>query len=218
MQTRSTVREVKRISSPIPEPQALAIAGTSCWMSSREIPTLCQVNLRDWSIVKSATAPGSIWGLAAGPQGLAAVCGIGPDDDRYLYQYDFENGFRADHHMLPDVTGAYVAYDRAAQLYLTQWYKKRVIKLDDSGKAVNSIETPHEPCGICLVDDAFYLLGTDDERTDEYFLSRLTLGRFGPVIEDVARVAFPGRSLAFDGTFFWSNHRAAHEIVAFELP
>jgi len=218
MQTKDAVREVKRVPSPIPLPQALAIADGSFWMSSREVPTLYQINPSDWSIVQSVPAPGWIWGLASGPMGLAAVCGIGADDDRYLYHYDFESGFRGEHHALPDFTGAYLAYDQAAQLYLTQWYKKRVIQLDDAGQAVNSVATPHELSGICRVDDAFYLLGTDTEHSDDYILSRLTLGSADPVIEDVSRVAFPGRSLAFDGTLFWSNHRAAHEIVALELP
>ncbi|PZR59475.1 MAG: hypothetical protein DLM50_01210 [Candidatus Meridianibacter frigidus] len=220
MQTiKGRVREVRRIASPVPEPQALAIADGFFWMSSRGVPTLYRVDPQNWTVEHTESAPGAIWGLAPGPQGLAAVCGVGADDDRYLYHYDFEGGFRADHHALPDLTGAYVAYDDASQLYLlTQWYKKRVIELDDCAKAIRSIETPHELCGICWVDGGFYLLGTDDEDTDEYFVSRLDFGDDAPQIEDVARLGFPGRSVAFEGRHLWSNHRAADEIVGFELP
>jgi len=35
---------------------------------------------------------------------------------------------------------------------------------------------------------------------------------------DIAKVAFASRSLTFDGENFWSNHRAANEIVSFRLP
>jgi hypothetical protein len=39
-----------------------------------------------------------------------------------------------------------------------------------------------------------------------------------PKIEDLARVPFACRSLTFDGENFWTNHRAANEIVSFTLP
>ena len=37
-------------------------------------------------------------------------------------------------------------------------------------------------------------------------------------VQDVARVPFACRSLAFDGRAFWTNHRAQNETVAFSLP
>jgi hypothetical protein len=39
-----------------------------------------------------------------------------------------------------------------------------------------------------------------------------------PKIEEIARVPFACRSLTFDGAAFWTNHRAANEIVSFALP
>ncbi len=36
-----------------------------------------------------------------------------------------------------------------------------------------------------------------------------------PEVKDIARVPFACRPLTFDGTNFWTNHRAANEIVAF---
>jgi hypothetical protein len=39
-----------------------------------------------------------------------------------------------------------------------------------------------------------------------------------PKIEDIARVPFACRSLTFDSENFWTNHRAANEIVSFTLP
>ena len=34
--------------------------------------------------------------------------------------------------------------------------------------------------------------------------------------EELARVPFAARALAYDGSRFWTNHREANQIVAFE--
>ena len=39
-----------------------------------------------------------------------------------------------------------------------------------------------------------------------------------PEVIDLAVVPFACRSLAFDGANFWTNHRAANEIISFALP
>jgi len=51
-----------------------------------------------------------------------------------------------------------------------------------------------------------------------YYLTRIDARGGTPVIEDIARVPFAARSLAFDGERFWTSHREAHEIVAFARP
>ena len=38
------------------------------------------------------------------------------------------------------------------------------------------------------------------------------------MIEDIARVSFAARSIAFDGDRFWTSHREADQIVAFARP
>ncbi len=37
------------------------------------------------------------------------------------------------------------------------------------------------------------------------------------MIEDLANIPLASRSLTFDGRKFWSNHRAANEIVSFTV-
>ena len=41
---------------------------------------------------------------------------------------------------------------------------------------------------------------------------------YTPKVQDLARVPFACRSLTFDGANFWTNHRAANEIVSFAQP
>ena len=37
-------------------------------------------------------------------------------------------------------------------------------------------------------------------------------------IDDLARIPFAARALAFDGTNFWTNHREQNQIVSFARP
>ena len=53
---------------------------------------------------------------------------------------------------------------------------------------------------------------------ESWHLARCLLTAETPSVQDVARVPFACRSLAFDGRAFWTNHRAQNETVAFSLP
>ncbi len=73
---------------------------------------------------------------------------------------------------------------------------------------------PHQICGQCYVDGSFYLVTTEDEESGEYFLTRVSASNGNS--EDLARIPFAARALAFDGSRFWTNHREANQIVAFD--
>jgi hypothetical protein len=77
------------------------------------------------------------------------------------------------------------------------------------------IDVPHGICGQVVVEGCFYLITTDDETEGEYWLTRVDARGDSPLIEDLARIGFAARALAFDGERFWTNHREKHEIVAF---
>ena len=69
-----------------------------------------------------------------------------------------------------------------------------------------------------FVDGVLYLVTTDAEETNEYWLTRVDLKAAGagePTWVDVARIPFQARALAWDGTKFWTNHREQNQIVAF---
>ncbi|MHB8148095.1 MAG: hypothetical protein ACYDGM_12665 [Vulcanimicrobiaceae bacterium] len=213
----AAIREVRRLPSPIQRPQTLAVCDGRVWLSSRDVPTLYGLDER-WHVSHTTKAPGSIWGLAVSPTGLTAVCGLGQDDDRYIYRYTLGEGFEPQGIACPDFTGCYVTYNAGAQLYLAQVHYSRVIALDEIGSEQKTFDAPRGLCGICWVRGALYLIGTDDENSDECYLSRLTLSETGYTVRDIARVPFQARSLAFDGQLLWSNHRDRDEIVAFDLP
>ena len=120
----------------------------------------------------------------------------------------------------PDDTGSQLGYD-GGKLHVSQWYPKKVLTLAADGAAGTAgnvervIHVPHGICGQVWIDGIIYLVTTDAEETAEYWLTRIDPRPATPLIEDVARIPFQARALAWDGTKFWTNHREQDQIVAF---
>jgi hypothetical protein len=142
--------------------------------------------------------------------------GKGLNDDRFVYRYDSKNGFKK-LFACPGFTGSYLSYD-TGHLYLSQWYEKRILKYDDKGEIVRTIEIGAEICGHTFVDGMIFVLRGVEKPNEDWKIARLDPRRDKPEVEDLAIVPFAARSLTYDGRFFWSNHRAANEIIAFSLP
>ncbi len=186
-------------------------------MGSIETNRLYAIDPNQWTIVEEEKTPGRPWGMTVVGDELRVVCGEGEEDDRIIRRFVPGHGFKAQDAIdCPDYTGSQLSYD-GVRLYLSQFYNKRLLGLDERGTIVKQIDVPHQICGQCYVDGSFYLLTTDDEETNDYFLTKVTPAGGTAVSEDLARVPFPGRGLAYDGTRFWTNHRANNEIVALEL-
>jgi hypothetical protein len=146
---------------------------------------------------------------------LRVLCGESDEDHRIVRRFVPGHGFRShDAIGCPDDTGSQLAYD-GDRLYVSQWYKQRILSLDERGTVGSIVDLPHGICGLVVVEGCFYAVTTDDETSDDYWLTRVD-ARDGTVkVDDVARIGFKARALAFDGERFWTNHREAHEIVAF---
>lgn len=209
------IREIFRLPSPAPEPQALAHDGTSLWMGSRETQRIYGIRSNDWTVFEENQAPSIPIGMTVVGDSLSVVCAE-PDDDRFIRRYVMGRGFKsAGRIACPDYTGSYIGYD-GRQLQLTQWYNKKILALDEDGRVTATVLAPHGICGIAIVSGDIYLMSTDDEESDEYWVTRMPTGK--GAAHNVALVPFKARSLAWDGERFWTNHRERHEIVAFELP
>jgi hypothetical protein len=63
-----------------------------------------------------------------------------------------------------------------------------------------------------------FVLRGMEKPNEDWTIARLDPREDAPEVEDLAIVPFASRSLTYDGNFFWSNHRAASEIIAFSLP
>jgi len=210
--------ELLRLPSPTPKPQAIGFDGTTLWIGSRETHRLYAIDPSSWNARDEGEAPGTPWGLTPVGDFLRVIVGEGAQDDRFIRTFIPGKGFeRSSAIACPDFTGSHLSYD-GDWLYVSQWYNKRIIGLDDTGRIVRDLHAPHQIAGQTYAGGHFYLLTTDDEEVHQYWLTRLDAKNGDVRSEDLARIDFDARGLAFDGERFWTNHREADQVVAFALP
>jgi hypothetical protein len=212
-----TIIERRRFSSPAATPQALAWHSNTLWMGSRDLRRVYGIDVKTWTVVQETAAPGIPWAAVSTDGVLRFTIGEGPDDDRYLRSYLPASGFNGDRIACPEFTGSYLSFD-GDHLYLSQWYKHRILKLDASGNILRAINVGAEICGHVFVDGLIYVLRGREQPSEDWCIAWLDPRQETPKVNDLARVPFACRSLTFDGANFWTNHRAANEIVSFALP
>ncbi len=214
--------ERKRLASPAVTPQALAYEDDYLWMSSRDLGTLYRIRADTWKIAHEIDPPGVVWAAVSSNNGeMFFTMGKGLNDDRYIYRYGTNEGF-IKLFECPDFTGSYLGFD-GRNLYMSQWYKERILKFDAEGSVLGEIDVGAEICGYTFVDGTIYVLrGRENKnqpnKSEDWRIARLNPAEQGPPVEDLAAVPFAARSLTFDGEYFWSNHRAANETISFSLP
>ena len=186
-------------------------------MSSRDLRRIYAIDVKPWTVVQETEAPGIPWAAVSTGDVLRFTIGEDPDDDRYLRSYVPASGFNGDRIACPEFTGSYLRFD-GDHLYLSQWYKHRILKLDGIGNILRIINVGAEICGHVFVDGLVYVLRGKETPNEDWCIGRLDPRQETPEVQDLARVPFPCRSLTFDGKLFWTNHRAANEIVSFALP
>jgi outer membrane protein assembly factor BamB len=215
------VIEEKRFTSPAPTPQALAWHNGKLWMGSRDLRRVYEIDAATWTVSQEIEPPGIPWAAVSTGKTIRFTIGEGTEDDRYIRRYHPATGFEieqeSDRIACPDFTGSYLSHD-GENLYLSQWYKGRILKLDATGNILRAIEVGGEVSGHVFVDGTIYVLRGTEQDGEAWALARLNPKEETPQVEDVAQMTFACRSLTFDGAHFWSNHRAGGEIVQFSLP
>jgi hypothetical protein len=206
----------KRYPAPAVTPQALAWDGSHLWIGSRDLRKIYQVDPDSWKVLSEFEAPGIPWAAVAVDGELRLTLGQDPDDDRYIYRYTAGGRFQKIC-ACPDFTGSYLSSD-GKDLYLSQWYKQRILKMNDAGEILQTIDVGAEICGHTFVDGMIYVLRGQEKPEEEWRMGRLNPAEAQPQVQDIASIPFACRSLAFDGRNFWSNHRAANETISFSLP
>ena len=213
-----TVTEEQRLPSPATTPQALAWHSGTLWMGSRDLRRIYAIDPRTWSVAHELEAPGIPWAAVSTGDALCFTLGEGAEDDRYLRRFVPGEGFAEEKSVAcPEFTGSYLSYD-GEHLYLSQWYKHRILKLDARGNVLREIGVGAEICGHVFANGLIYVLRGTEQGNEDWHIARFDPGEETPKVEDLARVPFQCRSLTFDGVNFWTNHRAAHEIVSFVVP
>lgn len=212
------ISELSRLASPAPKPQSLAWDGAHLWMGSRDTKRIYRLEIATWTVGWDVAAPGTPWGMTAVGSELRVLCGETTEDFRILRRCLPGRGFDLDYRVpCPDDSGSQLGWN-GRRLHLSQWYFKRVLVLDEQGKVERVIPVPHQICGQVIVNDLIYLVTTDHEETNDYWLTRVDARTETPVAVDLVRIPFAARALAFDGTRFWTNHREQNQIVSFARP
>ncbi len=213
----SAVTELRRMAAPVPEPQSIAFDGAHLWVGSRATRRIVEIDPATWSAREETTAPGIPWGMTFARGELVVVYGVGDDDDRVVQRYVPGRGFAGAPVRAPDGTGSQLSWD-GDLLTISQWYNRRILGVDANGAVERTVQAPHGICGHVVVDGRFYCVTTDDEDAGDYWLTRIDARGDEVHADDIALIGFPTRALTFDGENFWTNHRAANEIVCFAPP
>jgi hypothetical protein len=215
--TLPEIREIDRLQSPAPTPQALAWHRGELWFGSRDLRRVYRMDRDEWKAAEEIEAPGIPWAAVSNGDALWFTLGEGADDDRYMRRYVPGQGFAEPGIPCPEFTGSYLSFD-GDHLYLSQWYNFRILKLDAKGNILREIAIGAEISGHTFVNELIYVLRGTEQNGGDWRLARLDPREKTPEVEELARVPFQCRSLAFDGKRLWTNHREADRIVCFELP
>jgi hypothetical protein len=217
MEELPLITEDQRLPSPALTPQALAWRGRELWMGSRDLRRIYCLEKKSWKVIEEVEAPGIPWAAVAAGESLWFTLGEGPEDDRYLRRYFPGEGFSERIFPCPEFTGSYLGFD-GEHVYLSQWYNFRILKLDGGGNILREIAIGAEISGHAFVNGLIYVLRGTEQNGGDWRLARLDPREETPKVEELARVPFQCRSLAYDGTRLWTNHREADQIVSFALP
>lgn len=216
----NTLRELERRDTPFAKPQALFVDGATLWLSSLATKRIYSLDRQSLAITSETPIPDGLlaWGLTKTDKDLLAVLGGegGPEDVRTIRRVLPGVGCDPVFSLpCPDESGSHLSFD-GRSLNLSQWYPRKIIALDPQGVPGRVLAVGHGICGHCYAKGAFWALTTDEEKAGDYWLTRVDPATGEN--QDLGRLGFLGRALAFDGECFWTNHRAAGQLVRFAAP
>ena len=217
-QTTKQIHEVQRRPAPAGRCQPLALFEGLLWTGSWDTDRIYAIDFKTWSVVRDIASPGKPYGIAALGDALHVVVSDGgEEDDRYLYRFTTRDGFIAQSKTAcPQMTGSHVASD-GKTLYLGQAHERRIVTLDDAYAVTQAFPLSTRTGGFGFGPGGqLYFLAADAE-FDNLTFGTLELNAGGTAFEAIAPVDAGFRSLAFDGSVWYTSNREAGEIVTFTV-
>ena len=213
-QTFAAIDELLRMPAPCPAPMGVACDGRDLWIGSFETNRIYGVRAMQGTVFEEAEAPGQPFGITVTGDALRVIVSEGPEGDRYIRRYIMGKKFKTEKIPCPELTGSFLAYD-GDRLYVSQRDNQTIIEIDETGTVLRTIPVPRQITGMVVVGGRFYLVTTPNRDSDDYRLLCLDARKEQPEIHELASLPFAGRSLAFDGSKFWTSDRDRNELVAF---
>ena len=217
-QTTRQIKELQRRPAPAGRPQPLALYENLLWTGSWDTDRIYGIDPENWAVVEDVAAPGKPYGLAALDGVLFVVVSDDSEaDDRYLYRFTRDRGFDASSKTpCPDFTGSHLTSD-GSKLYLTQAHNGRILTLDKGAHVLAEFPLPTRSAGFGFgLDGKLYMISADEEFEDLKF-GTLDLQAKPPAFAPIASFAFGARSLAYDGSIWYTSDREVGEIVSFTV-
>src|SRR2546423_4690505 len=193
----SPIKEIQRLHSPAVTPQALTWHKGELWMGSRDLRRIYRLEAGTFAVLEEIDAPGIPWAAVSAGDSLWLTLGEDPDDDRYLWRYITGKEFSETERIAcPEFTGSYLSYD-GEHLYLSQWYKHRILKLDAAGQIIREIAVDAEISGHVFVDGSIYVLRGTEQNGGVWGVAKTEMrGTVPPVKETVVGpLPFPAAGL-----------------------
>jgi hypothetical protein len=190
------------------------------WVTSAANGRLYAIDPQTWEIQREFVPPSEALGITYADSDFRLILAPAIDepdlerDHRYVYSFSPDAGF-AERFVCPDNSGSFLAYANGT-LYLSQAWDKKLLELDERGAAVREVRLERRPVGMTIVGKAFYLVTVDDAWENGRF-ERLGIEDDASSIQALGELPFKPRSVAFDGTQFWTADRNNHAIVSFTL-
>ncbi len=212
------ISEVFRLPSPAPSPQALACDGEHLWLGSTETNRIYGIDRAHFTVFEEADAKGGPIGAVCVGDELRLVNSNDDEDNRVIRRFVPGHGVK-DSELLhcPNDTGSYLAFD-GTFLWLTHAVDKRLLQLDASGKALQTIALELDGrslAGIAFVGGSLFVSVRNHDNVSG-FLIRMTTLEDGSY-ERLADIPFRAVSLTHDGARFWTSDKTKNELVAFEV-
>lgn len=218
MQTTKQIHEVQRRPAPAGRCQPLALFDGLLWTGSWETDRIYGLDPSTWSVVQDVPAPGKPYGIAALGEALHVVVSDGgEEDDRYLHRFTPREGFIADSKTAcPQMTGSHIASD-GKRLYLGQAHERRIVTLDAAYAVTQAfaLSTRTGGFGFGPAGELYFLAADAD--FDNLTFGTLALKTGGSAFDAIAPIDPGCRSLAFDGSVWYTSNREAGEVVTFTV-
>ncbi len=215
----SAILEQRRLPSPAVAPQALAWDGKRgvLWMGSRDLRRVYAIDPAGWKVAEDIEAPGIPWAAVSTNGSIRFTIGEGMNDDRYIRWFVPETGFSETEQSLARSLPGHISVTTDKIFTLANGISIES-ELDTNGDILRAIDAGAEISGHTFVDGMIYVLRGAEKPTADWPIAQLDPKEEKPEVKDLALFPSASRSLTFDGEHFWSNHRAANEIVSFAAP